>query len=691
MIAAKQLPVMEDYLRLRYVGDPCSQNRLVAWTASGWDIDAPAAFRRFREEVRLAEIEEGHLIRERTITAGGSVERSPILASDGSVWFLSNASLKTSMPEHGMIPQRIENELYSQMQLYHWKNGESRQLTHMLHGINRFFVSPDEKKIFFLSWKYEQDKPKDLIVERTEEERAAELEARLDQPFITEKQSYKSDAELGYRSVRAELLWLMEGDNVRCLLDEEASFSAPCWMPDSKTILFQRIDKDEKLEFCTLDTENGTISTLATVKNADLCFEDDYEPLIDETNHLIIFAANAPKMEFADPRGLYTIPLSGGNDLEARRLLSPDADVDGVFSQDMNFSSRGYHEAEFIQMPNGRCFYTTGFRGDVRIASVSVTETDSVPVMVTGEMANYHCLRPYDADHILALCGMPERLPELALVNIHTGETVILTDSNPWMQQVQLQKPLSVWTKSGTHGFYLPPIGAKGPAPAILYCHGGPTGFYCSGLNYEFHALAAAGFGVLYANPRGGTGYGRERNKDEYAYDGTALADLLEFVDTVCQQHPELDSDRIGICGGSYGGFMTLHAVSRCERFKAASAHRALANMQMISASSHSAGGHTREEFPTFLDWIKKGIQDSPASYVDKIKIPLQILQSDLDANCVPEQANQIYTAMRAWNPQIPCEYILYPDSGHGIGHKGPMELAVHHRNANLRWFKTYL
>lgn len=691
MNAEKQLPVMEDYLRMHYVGDPCSRNDQVAWTASWWDTETSVGFQRFREEIRLAQLKAGCLINERTITAGGVLERCPVITDNGAVWFLSNASLKSPMPEHGSIPQWMENELFSQMQLYRWKDGTVRQMTHMLHGVNRFFMSPDETKVFFLSWKYAQDKSEDQTTERTEAERAAVLEARQDEPFVTESQRYKADAEMGYRSVRSELLWVLEGNRVRCLLDEKAAFSAPCWMPDSKTILFQRTNKDEKLEFCTVDTESGIVSTLATVTNVSLCFEDDYTPAIDTLHKQIIFGANVPNMEFADPRGLYAIPLTGGEDLTARRLVSPETDVDGIFPQDMNFCSRGFHEAEFLLMPNGKCYYTTGFRGDVRIAAVPANAEESDSVMVTGEMANYHALSQYDADHLLTLCGMSDRLPELALVNIHSGETIILTDSNPWMRDVQLQHPISIWTPSGTHGFYLPPIGADGPAPAILYCHGGPTGFYCSGLNYEFHALAAAGFGVLYANPRGGTGYGRERNKDEYAYDGTALADLLEFVDTVCQRYPELDPNRVGICGGSYGGFMTLHAVSRCERFKAASTHRALANMQMISASSHSAGGHTKEEFPAFLDWIKKGIQDSPASYVDHIKIPLQILQSDLDANCVPEQANQIYTAMRSWNPRIPCEYIMYPDSGHGLGYKGPMELAIHHRNANMRWFQTHL
>ena len=687
----KKLPVMEDYLRLHYVGDPCAKNGRVAWMTSWWDTSAPVGFRRFREEVRLAEVQGNQLQNERRVTAGGRVERHPAIAGDGAVYFLSDASLGAPMPEDGTMPKWVENELYSQLQLYRWQDGQVEQLTAMRHGVNRFFIAPDEKKIFFLAWKYQTDDMADLTREYTEEERAAALAERLSVPFVTERQRYKADAEMGYRSVRSELLWLWEDGHVRCLLDEDADFAAPCWLPDSETILFQRTNEDGKLAFCTLAIRDGAVNTLATVENVSMCFEDDYAPVIDVARGQIIFGANTPGMQYADPRRVYAIPLAGGENLTARALLSPEKDVDGVFSQDMNFPTRSFNEAEYLLMPDGNFYYTTGFEGDVHIARVPAGAEDAAPEMVTGAMVNFHALCAFDENRILALCAYPDRIAELGLIDIRTGGVKLLTDANPWLHEVALQIPESVWTASGTHGFYLPPIGGERPAPVILYCHGGPTGFYCSGMNYELQALAAAGFGVLYANPRGGTGYGRERNKDEFAYDGSALADLLEFVDTVCEKHPELDAKRLGVCGGSYGGFMTLHAASRCDRFKAASAHRALANMQMISMSSHSAGGHTREAFEHFIDWIVDGVKSSPASYVDKIRIPLQILQSECDANCVSEQANQVYTAMRTWNPDVPCEYILYPDSCHGLGHRGPVELAVHHRNANLEWFRKYL
>lgn len=690
MSDVKRLPVMEDYLLLHRAGDPCMHNGLLAWTDSCWDTEKPVGRRFFREQVYIARVENSHLTDRQTVTAGGSIENCPVIARDGAVWFLSDASLNSERPEQGAVPEYIVNELFSQMQLYRWQAGCAQQMTHMRHGVEKFFLSPDQQRAFFLAWKYESDSDADMTREYTEKERAETLEKRLDTPFSTENQRYKADAETGYRSVRRQTLWLWENGETRCLLSDKVSFAAPCWLPDGQRILYQYTNGDGRLTFAAVDVQSGETRDLATVINAAMCFETDGAPLIDEKNEQIIFAANTPGMEYADPRRLFAIPLTGGENLSARRLLAPEKDVDGVFPQDMNFWSCNHVRSDFV-LCGGYVYYATAHRGDVCIARVPALAEDAAPEIVTKPMQSFHALSAVDDEHLLLLCGLPTRLPEAAMVSVHTGDVTVLTHSNPWLDGVLLHTPASVWTKSGTHGFYLPPAGEKKNAPGILFCHGGPTGFFSSALNYELHALAAAGFGVMYANPRGGTGYGADRSKDEFAYDGTALSDLIEFVDTVCDLHPELDKDNVGICGGSYGGFMTLHAAIRCDRFRAASAHRPLAHMLLIGTSSHSAGGHTRETSPEYLQHILQAVAESPAVQVDKIRIPLQILQSANDANCVPEQMNQVYTAMRAWNPSVPCEYILFPDSGHGLNHKGPMELSVAHRNACLRWMQKWL
>ena len=681
----KRLPVMEDHLRFRYLADPSVSGGGVAWTVSHWDESAPEGFRRFREEVHVAELHQGRLEGERIITAGGSSEGCPSVQPDGSVFFLSDASRPVPMPEVGTIPLRLENEFFAQRQLYRWHQGDVEQCTGLRHGVQSYLPAPDGKRVLLCTWSYGEETREELEREPTAGELYAALEERLQEPFTTEEQRFKADAEMGYCSNRKLELWLWEQGKLRPLLKQP--FSAPCWMSDGKTLLFQRSGEKALLEFHTLDTQSGEISLLATVKNVSACFEEHTPAII---HGQLLFCGNAPGTEYADPRGLYAIPLTGG-EVEARRLLSPEADVDGVLPQDYNFVSRSVRKAEFCPMDDGRVYYATGFQGDVRIASVAFSEADGIPQMVTPAMENHHSLCPVDENHLLTLCGLPDRLPELALVELSSGKTTLLTNTNPWLEEVSLQRPQSLCTGSGTQGFYLPPVTKNAKAPVILYCHGGPTGFFSSAMNYELQALAGAGYGVLYPNPRGGTGFGRERSPDHFAYDGAALADIVEFTDLACQLHPELDGSRVGICGGSYGGFLTLYAAVHSERFRAACAHRALANMHLIATASHSAGGHSREEFPDFVDCLTDRLEQSITPLVDRIRIPLLLLYSELDANCIPAQGKQIYAAMKAWNPSVPCEFILYPDSCHGLASRGPMELAVHHKNANKGWVDRYL
>ena len=197
---------------------------------------------------------------------------------------------------------------------------------------------------------------------------------------------------------------------------------------------------------------------------------------------------------------------------------------------------------------------------------------------------------------------------------------------------------------------------------------------------------------MIYANPRGSTGYGTIHSADEDAYNGNAAADLEDFVREICSVYPFIDPDRLGVCGGSYGGYMTTYLAAHSKMFKAACAHRPLLNWQMIGYSSHSAGCmHTRAAFPDFTDYLKECLDVSPTTCAQDIRIPIQIQQSLRDANCIPEQAFQLFTAIRSFNPEVPCRMILYPDSGHSLLSKGPVGLAIQHRNDNLEWFEQWL
>lgn len=778
-IADMQLPVMEDYLKMQAIGQPVVNGAagLCAWTQSFQPVPeklyAEENTGRFREQIHMKYMDKDS---EWILTAGGQEEHSPFIADDGTVYFLSDASLPLPYPAVGAFEDRTINEFCSFSQLYvREKDGTCRKLTSMLHGVERYQVSPDQSAVLLQCWQYDRDSLSDMVKERTGQEVRETLSKRAKEPIVCDGNYFKDDEESGYQSRRHQSLWLLRltDHTLTCLLDKEASFHAPVFTPDGNGIVFAGASEKGLLEWWHMPlTAPTSPKKWAELTNVELCYEAENPPLFDAEGSVMVFPGVEPGSNYADPRGLYTLPwkyFSMDSDLQepaemmkrtpkcsspdhassngspaellttANRLIDPAYDVDGILPQEYNFASRSTGHLQYLVMPDGFCYYISGLEGRMRLFRVPITGKLHKPQELIGEEGtsfNFQGLCAVNDHQLLTMASDAVTLPELYLVSIGPDSYALsrLTDTNPWLHKRRLQRPLELTVTTLDHadkiqGFILPPVdwrdassvseSAKENAelafqdaaasltsadstgkefsqeekkyPTILYCHGGPTGFYSTALNYEFQALAAAGFVVLFANPRGGTGYGRQHNSYDHAFDSTAMNDLLCFVREACQKYSFIDPDRIGICGGSYGGYMTTWAASHSKLFKAACAHRPLLNLQMIRYSSLSAGQDSRNDFEAFRDSMFDCIRNSPNTYADRITIPFQILQSEHDANCVPEQAHQLYTALKDLHPDIPSRLVLYPDSNHGLLKKGPAYLALQHRLDNLRWFKKYL
>ena len=174
-----------------------------------------------------------------------------------------------------------------------------------------------------------------------------------------------------------------------------------------------------------------------------------------------------------------------------------------------------------------------------------------------------------------------------------------------------------------------------------------------------------------------------------YAYDGTAMYDLLQFVDEAVRTYSWIDGDRLGVTGGSYGGYMTNWLVSHTKRFKAAVTQRSIGNELIQYASSDMAG--SSGEDGDFTDFMKAEIRKSPVAYADRIDIPFLILHSTGDMRCPVEQAHQLYVAVKDTHPDLPVRLVLFPDSNHELTMTGAMELRVAHYGEMVGWFEKYL
>lgn len=225
--------------------------------------------------------------------------------------------------------------------------------------------------------------------------------------------------------------------------------------------------------------------------------------------------------------------------------------------------------------------------------------------------------------------------------------------------------------------------------PVVLYIHGGPHSQYDEGWFDEFQSLAGGGVWVLYTNPRGSSGYGAEfTNITRGEWGGDDYLDLMKAVD-IAAARPDVDSTKMGVTGGSYGGFMTAWIETKTTRFKAAETDRMIANwVSWYSASD--AQGLTESEF-FGKPWENPAMYDtlSPIKYVSKVKTPTLLVQSEEDYRAPIVEAEQWFMSLRKQN--VPAEFVRYPRSNHDLSRTGEPWLLVDRLGRIRQWFTYWL
>jgi dipeptidyl aminopeptidase/acylaminoacyl peptidase len=252
---------------------------------------------------------------------------------------------------------------------------------------------------------------------------------------------------------------------------------------------------------------------------------------------------------------------------------------------------------------------------------------------------------------------------------------------------------ISFPSRDGTEieGWMLPPPGydpTKGPYPLILRIHGGPHSAYGNEFSYELQLLAGAGHLVLYTNPRGSTGYGEKFLWATWGGWGVKdYEDLMAGVDHVVKKYP-IDEKRMGVSGGSYGGFMTNWVIGHTQRFAAAVSRASISNW--VSDYGTADIPRTKESEFYGPPWRKESfdlmVRLSPLTYVANVTTPTLFLHGETDHRVPIEEAEQMYTALKKLN--VPAKFVRYPDSYHGGWTPWNM---VHRYHQELRWWEKYL
>jgi dipeptidyl aminopeptidase/acylaminoacyl peptidase len=226
--------------------------------------------------------------------------------------------------------------------------------------------------------------------------------------------------------------------------------------------------------------------------------------------------------------------------------------------------------------------------------------------------------------------------------------------------------------------------------PSILEIHGGPRVQYGNFFMHEFYFLAAHGYVVYFCNPRGGLGYGEEHARAIWNNWGMAdYEDLMAWADVV-QGKSYIDPDRMGVTGGSYGGYMTTWIIGHTDRFKAAVTQRGVTNLVSMYGSS-DYNWNFQYEFGDQPPWenLDNYWRQSPMKYIGNARTPTLVVHSEQDLRCAIEQDEQVFVALKRLG--VDTEMVCFPDEPHGLSRTGRTDRRIERLRHMLRWFDCYL
>jgi dipeptidyl aminopeptidase/acylaminoacyl peptidase len=343
--------------------------------------------------------------------------------------------------------------------------------------------------------------------------------------------------------------------------------------------------------------------------------------------------------------------------------------------------------------------FTAGRQGSVPLMTISYGLLEPVTVADRyGDLpAGVHAFDAGASTTVYAMTSPAD--PCVIMVRDNSGERLAY-DLNPWVADRTLSMPAAGWVSrpDGTKVQYWlmePTDRRDGEAyPLCVEIHGGPAAMWGPGeasMWHEFQLLCSWGYGVVYANPRGSSGYGYEFQRANFRDWGEGPAgDVLAVVDQVALQ-PWVDENRMVVTGGSYGGYLTAWIIAHDHRFKAAVAQRGVYDL----ATFFGEGNAWR-----LVEWSMGGFpfdarhradidRNSPFTYVSRIRTPLLIMHGGRDLRAGVSQSEMLYRALKELDR--PVEYVRYPEAGHAMARRGDPHDRLDRLDRIIEFFERFV
>jgi dipeptidyl aminopeptidase/acylaminoacyl peptidase len=551
--------------------------------------------------------------------------------------------------------------------------GEPTRLTSLENGAKSVAWSPDGERLAFVSPVGGQREPE------SDEERRKSRPARV----ITSLK-YRFNGE-GFVYDRRPHVFVvaLDGAAPRQVTDGDFIDADPAWAPDGQSIVFVSArhaerDDDDASDLWRVPAGGGTPEKLTATPGPILL------PAFSPDGGAIAFFARPGRNAFGRNIRAFAIPASGGDAVCLTSALD---------------RSCGALHVPPVWAPDGRSVIVAAEdRGDVGLWQVAARSGEAPRRIVGGErVLNSYSVSADGRQLTFAASSVTAPAEVFVCGADGSGERQLTGLNRAWKETTALASPERFQlTRAGLEidGWVMRPAdfvpGRR--YPALLSIHGGPHAQYGNGFFDEFQVYAGAGYAVIYANPRGSQGYGEAFAQAVVGdWGGGDYADVMAVLDEALKRYPFIDPDRLGVLGGSYGGFLTSWTVGHTDRFKAACSERAVNCQYTMFGTSDIGSTFNVVELGGAMPWedMARYIERSPLTYAKNIVTPLLILHSEEDLRCPIEQAEQLFVALKKLRREV--RFVRFPGENHEMSRSGRPRHRLERFRHILEWFAPYL
>ncbi|MEP6568777.1 MAG: S9 family peptidase [Acidobacteriota bacterium] len=563
-------------------------------------------------------------------------------------------------PAGAMASEPPRNQIY----LLSMNGGEAKRITNLKNGVSVFRWSPDGTRLVVVS-------------------RAGPSDSRADNKDRSDVRHYKNSSykfnDTGWFDDRRTHLWVVDvrsGSAKQITEGDDWNDSDPQWSPAGTRLAFvsnrtgKEYDENRNSDVWVISAEGGKLTKISDHDEAD------NQPRWSPDGKWIAFTG---EIHDRDHPKIYLAPADGGS---PSTLAANGLDL---IPGGLEWSADGKS-----------LYFQTGVKGENHLFRVDVT-AKTVTQVTSGARAVRSVDFNFAGRKIVYLVNDFTHLDNLYVANLDGGNERKLTNLNeaPWKQwkladvERFTYKSADDWD---VDGFFVKPTDwrAGKKYPLILSIHGGPAGQYGVDWYHEFQVYAAKGYAVLFTNPRGSTGYGQKFERGIVnEWGGKDYLDIMAGLDAALKKYPWVDRDRLGVTGGSYGGYMTNWIVSHTDRFKAAVTLRSVSNFISDDGTRDGAYGHAPDFGGDIFQKYDLYWDRSPLKYASRVKTPTLILHSDNDYRVPIEQGEQWFRALKHFG--VTTEIVFFPRENHNLTRAGEPKHLVESLNWQLYWFDRFL